>query len=366
MKITAAVADELGGQFRTREVEVSEIRPDELIVEIRSVGLCHTDIAARDGVFGLSYPVVLGHEGSGVVVDVGSKVSNVAPGDQVVLSFNSCGECTSCINDNPAYCCDHIAHNYTGTRTDGSHPLHSDDGAVYSNFFGQSSFASHAVANQRNVVKVDPDLDTSMLGPLGCGLQTGAGAVMRSLECTPGSSLLVLGGGSVGLAAVMGARIQGCSTITISEPYKSRRELALELGATHVIDPTSQDLAEAVRETVEDGVNYCVDTTGAVSVIQDGLRAMAPNGVFGLVGVPGDFSVNLPLNIVSTLLGGLTVKGVVEGDSDRAQFIPELLRHYRAGEFPFDKLVQKYPLSRINEAVQAQHRGDVVKVVLLP
>lgn len=366
MKITAAAAYEPGGQFEAREVEIGEIRPDELIVGVRGVGLCHTDLGARDGVYGLPYPIVLGHEGSGVVVEVGSEASDVAPGDQVVLSFNNCGKCSSCTSGNPAYCRDFTAHNYIGTRPDGSHPLHSADGEVYSHFFGQSSFASHAVAHRRNVVKVDPDFEISMLGPLGCGLQTGAGAVMRSMQCTPDSSLLVLGGGSVGLAAVMAARIQGCARIIVAEPHKSRRDLALELGATHAIDPTVRDLTDAVQETIEEGANYVFDTTGNTSAIQAGMRAVAPNAVLGLVGVPNDFSVNLPLNIVSTMQSGLTVKGIVEGDSDPTQFIPELLQYHRAGDFPFDRLIETYPLSKINDAVEAQHRGDAVKVVLLP
>lgn len=366
MKISAAVASKPGARFEAREVELGELRPDEVLVEVRGVGLCHTDIAARDGIYGLPYPVVLGHEGSGVVVDVGPEVSEVASGDHVALSFNSCGRCTSCARGNPAYCRDFTAQNYAGSRPDGSRPLRPAEGEVYSHFFGQSSFASHAVATRRNVVKVDPGFDIAILGPLGCGLQTGAGAIMRSMRCAKNSSLLVLGGGSVGLAAVMGARIQGCSTIIVVEPHEARRELALSLGATHAIDPAAREVAEAVLATHDEGVDYIFDTTGNVSVIQAGLRAAAANAVLGLVGVPKDFSVDLPLNIVSAMQTGLTVKGIVEGDSDPAQFIPELLQHYRAGDFPFDKLIEKYPISQINEAVEAQHRGDVVKVVLLP
>ncbi|AII08455.1 NAD(P)-dependent alcohol dehydrogenase [Rhodococcus sp. NM-2] len=367
MTIIAALAREPHSNFQFQQVSLAELRPDEILVEIRGVGICHTDIAARDGIYGLPYPIVLGHEGSGVVTTVGAGVTTVAPGDHVVVSFNSCGRCTSCTSGNPAYCRDFAVENYIGTRPDGSRALESEAGPVYSHFFGQSSFATHAVVNQRNVVAVDADLKLAQLGPLGCGLQTGAGAVMRSMRCHAGSSLIILGAGPVGLAAVMAARIQGCSPILVVEPHEARRTMATDMGATHTIDPTADgDLAEGVRRIVPGGVDYVFDTTGRVDVIRSAIAAVGCNAVLGLVGVPSDFSVDLPLNIVSTMQTGLTVKGIVEGDSDPSEFIPELIGHYRAGRFPFDKMITTFPLSAINEAVAAQHRGDVVKAVLVP
>ena len=367
MTIIAALAREPHSKFQFQQVSLAELRPDEIIVEIRGVGICHTDIAARDGIYGLPYPIVLGHEGSGIVTAVGAEVATVAPGDHVVLSFNSCGRCTSCKSDNPAYCRDFAVENYIGTRPDGSRVLESEAGPVYSHFFGQSSFATHAVVNPRNVVAVDPDLDLAQLGPLGCGLQTGAGAVMRSMRCHAGSSLVVLGAGPVGLAAVMAACIQGCSSIMVVEPHEARRAMATEMGATHTIDPTVDgDLAERIRGIVPDGADYVFDTTGRVDVINGAIASVGCNAVLGLVGVPSDFSVDLPLNIVSTMQTGLTVKGIVEGDSDPSEFIPELIGHYRAGRFPFDKMITRFPLSALNEAIAAQHRGDVIKAVLVP
>jgi aryl-alcohol dehydrogenase len=366
VNITAAVAREADADFVLEHLRIDAPRGHEVLVEIKGVGLCHTDLAARDGVYGLPYPIVLGHEGSGVVRQVGDHVTKVKPGDHVAVSFNSCGECGSCRTDDPAYCHQFPIYNYSGRRPDGTTNLAAGDESVHGYFFGQSSFATHALATERNVVKVEPSLPIEILGPLGCGIQTGAGAVMRSMACEAGSSILILGAGPVGLAAVMGAAIQGCADIVVSEPHAARRELALKLGATAAIDPSAGALPGQVRAIVPGGVNYAFDTTGNVDVLQATIASLANQGMLGLVGVPQDFSVNLPLNLVQAMQLGLTVKGIVEGDSDPDEFIPELLRLYQDGRFPFDEMVQTFPFTEINEAVAAQHRGDVVKVVLVP
>ncbi|WP_439031321.1 NAD(P)-dependent alcohol dehydrogenase [Gordonia terrae] len=366
MQITAAVAHGPNEEFALTNVDLAQPRADEVVVEIRGVGLCHTDIAARDGVYGLPYPLVLGHEGSGVVVEVGSDVTSLSAGDEVAVSFSSCGRCRPCSNGLPAYCAEFTAENYIGSRPDGSSTISDGDSVVHGHFFGQSSFASHALVRESNAVKVDTDLDISLVGPLGCGIQTGAGAVMRSMACTAGSALVVLGGGPVGLAAVMGAVLRECSTIVVVEPLAARRDIATELGATHVIDPVGADLTAELSAIAEEGVDYVFDTTGRVDVINAAVAAAAQNATVGLVGVPSDFSVDLPVNIVGAMQRGLTIRGIVEGDSDPQTFIPELLEHHAAGRFPFDSLITTYPFSQINDAVAAQERGEVTKLVLVP
>jgi aryl-alcohol dehydrogenase len=366
VQIIAAVADGPHSPFRLAPVELAVPRPDEVLVEIRGTGLCHTDLAARDGIYGLPYPVVVGHEGSGIVTAVGGDVEHLAPGDTVAISFSSCGACVPCGRGRPAYCASFTAQNYIGSRPDGSPTLTENGRTVHAHFFGQSSFATHVLANGNNTVKVATQLDISLVGPLGCGIQTGAGAVMRSMACEVGSALLILGAGPVGLAAVMGAAIVKCAQIVVVEPLAARRETALALGATDAIDPGEGRLADAILGCIPGGPNYVFDTTGIVEVINGAIDTVAQNAVLGLVGVPTDFSVNLPINIVAAMQKGLTVRGIVEGDSDPAQFIPELLQHHAQGQFPFDSLITTYPLSDINNAVAAQERGDVVKLVLIP
>lgn len=364
MKITAALAVSAERPFELTELQLDEPRSDEIVVQIHAVGLCHTDLVARDQILPVPLPAVLGHEGAGVVVKVGDDVTKVVPGDHVVLSFRSCGICTRCKAGEPTYCEQALALNYTGCRTDGSKAIHSHEGSVSSNFFGQSSFATHAIAYETNVVKVDPEMPLDLLGPLGCGVQTGAGAVLRALSCPPGSSLVIFGGGSVGLSALLGAVVAGCSTIIVSDPKPERRALALELGATHVIDPLNEKVTKFVRGVTGAGADFALDTTGAGPVMDSALGCLRPHGTLGLLGVPSKADQGLPGLASTVLMFGYTIKGIIEGDSEPDTFIPELINYYREGRFPFDKLITLYPFDQINEAVQDQHDGKIVKAVL--
>lgn len=366
---TAAVARAAHADFTLEQVTVEGPRAGEVLVRIAGVGLCHTDLVFRDQFDAFAKPAVLGHEGAGVIEAVGEDVDGLAVGDRVVLGFSSCGNCARCAEDLPSYCVQFVPMNYAGMRLDdGSTAYAGADGArVSSHFFGQSSFATLAVTRARNVVKVgDTALPLELLGPLGCGFQTGAGAVMRSMACPAGSSLIVFGGGPVGLAAVMAGRIQGCSTIILVEPIAARRAIGLEFGATHVIDPAAGDLAAAIRAILPLGVDYALDTSGNVGVIETGLANLAPHGMIGLVGVPKDMTAAISVNIAALMTPGLRIIGIIEGDSTPQDFIPELLAHHAAGNFPFDRLIQTFPLAEINEAIAAQARGECIKVVLVP
>jgi aryl-alcohol dehydrogenase len=317
----------------------------------------------------MSMPAVFGHEGAGIVEKVGASVIKVRAGDRVAMTFLSCGHCPSCVDSEPAYCYSMPVLNYTGVRTDGSKTMSNADGAVSGRFFGQSSFASHALAYERNLVKVPEGVPLELAGMLGCGVQTGAGAVMRSMRCRAGSSIVVLGGGAVGLSAVMGAVIQGCGTVIVVEPHASRRELAASLGATHTIDPQANgDLVAAVRVICPSGVDYVVDTSGLPSVIEAVPLLLAPRGTFGFVGVPPGNArdLKLPGRLLQAMQGGFTYRGIIEGDSDPDTFLPELMALYLQGRFPFDRLATTYPLSQINQAIADQHQGTCLKAVLLP
>lgn len=363
----AAVAREAGARFTVEDVRVDQPRAGEVLVRIAGVGLCHTDLVFRDQFVPYPLPAVLGHEGAGVVEAVGPDVRDLQVGDRVVLGFSSCGHCARCGEGLPSYCRQFPPLNYAGARLeDGTTALSRGEERIASHFFGQSSFAAHAVVRARNAVKVDDDAPLELLGPLGCGFQTGAGAVMRSMACPAGSSLVIVGGGPVGLAAVMGAVIQRCATIVLVEPVVARRALGRELGATHVVDPAAGDMTAALRAIVPDGVDYALDTSGRIDAIASALAALAPRGLLGLVGVPPRADDALPLNLAAAITFGQRVMGIMVGDSDPQTFIPELIAHHRAGRFPFDRLITTYPLTDINEAIAAQARGDGVKIVLIP
>lgn len=365
MKITAAVTRSTSTGFSLESLELDEPRDDEVLVRIVGVGICHTDLVAAAGVLPIQPPAVFGHEGAGVVVKVGSKVDNIQAGDHVALSFHSCGDCPRCNLNSPSYCHSFGLLNFTGIRQGGSN-LHDTSGAaVVGNFFGQSSFASHCVANQRNVVKVPKDIPLELVGPLGCGIQTGFGGVVRALACEAGTSILILGGGAVGLSAVMAAVVRGCKHIILAEPHAVRRALALELGATTVIDPINEDVEQLVKGILPCGVNYAFDTSGINAALEAAYRCLAPRATFGLVGVPQNWEQKLPGTLAEMVQSGIIFKGIIEGDSDPQQSIPELIALYQAGRLPIDKLVTTFPLVQINEAVAAQHAGTCVKPVLL-
>jgi aryl-alcohol dehydrogenase len=308
--------------------------------------------------------VVLGHEGSGVVEQVGAGVIGLAPGDHVVLSFDSCGHCPSCDDHAPAYCHDWFAYNFGGGRSDGTTALAAPDGtAIHSHVFGQSSFATHAVVHARNAVKVDADLPLDLLGPLGCGIQTRAGAVLNELRPRAGASIAVIGTGAVGLSAIAGLRhCRGRGGR--SGGYQSgARRLAQELGATHGFDARAASLADHARAAgLPQGFDCVIDTTGRPDVVNAAMAALAPRGQMALVGAygPGDIAADATF----LMSGGRVIRGVVEGGADPQVFIPELLAHYRAGRFPFDKLVRFFAFDEIAEAIAQGEAGHVVKPVL--
>jgi aryl-alcohol dehydrogenase len=360
----AAVMPRPNEAFAIETITVDAPCAGEVLVDIKAVGICHSDLVMVSGAFGNAFPAVFGHEGAGIVHSVGPGVTKVAPGDKVLLTFNSCGRCARCLDDDPAYCQHFTALNMACARPDGSSRLHKDGHDFADNFFGQSSFASRAVANERNVVKLAPDADLVALAPLGCGIQTGVGAVLRSLQAKAGQSLLVLGGGSVGLSAVLGGKIAGCSPTILVEPHASRREISRDLGVDHVIDPASGDLVTAVRAILPAGVDLVVDSSGYMPVVSSAIAMLSSKGKLGLVGLPGALDAALPVPIIHWITIGGTVRGIVEGDSDPDVFLPELIALHAAGRLPFNRFVTTYPFDRINEAIADAHSGRAIKVVL--
>ncbi|NGO08925.1 NAD(P)-dependent alcohol dehydrogenase [Streptomyces sp. HC44] len=364
MRITAALTETKGAPFTLAPLDLDDPRRGEVVVKIVSSGVCHTDLIVRDQWYPVPLPAVLGHEGAGVVEAVGDGVTSVAPGDHVVLSFSSCGGCRTCVQGRPAYCDLFFAHNFAGSRPDGSTPLHRESGDdVHGVFFGQSSFATYALAAERNVVKVDPSVPLELLGPLGCGIQTGAGGVLNSLKPPAGSSIAVFGAGSVGLSAVMAAVVAGCTTIVAVDLNTQRLELAKELGATHVINDAEGDTVERLRDLTGGlGVDYTVEATAVPAVLRQAVDALNQGGTCGLIGAAA-LGTEVSLDM-SSLLFGRVVRGIVEGDSVPQLFIPKLVDLYRQGRFPFDKLIKSYAFEDINEAVEDAEKGTTLKAVL--
>ncbi|RJR51135.1 MAG: NAD(P)-dependent alcohol dehydrogenase [Desulfobacteraceae bacterium] len=366
MRIKAAVVYERSGRFTVDEIELSDPKDDEVLVRIAATGICHTDLAGREQYLPIpperAFPHVFGHEGAGVVEKVGARVTKVKPGDHVALSWDSCGACPSCKSGNEPYCDNLFLYNFNGARPDGTATLRKGGKVIHGSFFCQSSLADFALAGERNVVKVRDDVPVEILGPLGCGIRTGAGAVMNTLRPPPGSSIAIFGAGPVGMSALLAAVVCGCTTIIAVDVIPERLEKAKEFGATHTVHAGMSDPVRAVLEITGGGAQYSLECVGNPNVLRQAVDVLPRLGVCGLLGVvPPGTEVALNMDLI---MNGRTVRGVLAGDSVSDLFIPRLLDLYKQGRFPFDKLITFYPFDEINRAVEDMEKGRVIKPVL--
>jgi aryl-alcohol dehydrogenase len=363
MLITAAVAREKFGAFTIEELDLTDPRPDELLVKIVASGMCQTDQHGRDGYYGTPLPAVFGHEGAGVVAAVGSAVTQFAPGDHVVLSFPWCGVCPNCRRHMEAHCHRQFDLKMSGTRPDGSTLLRRGGEPVYSAFFQQSSFATYAIANERFAVKVRKDAPLELLGPFACSGQTGAGAVLNSMQPKPGDALAVFGVGAVGLSGLMAAKISGCDPIIAVDIHDRRLALARELGATHTINHTGRDdIVAAIQKITGDGVRFSLETSAQPAVFREAIEALMPGGTCVLLGsARSGTEVAIDMQFVQF---GRVVRGVIQGESHPQTFIPQLVDHLVAGRMPVERMISFYPLADINRAAQDSNSGAAIKPVL--
>jgi len=362
-EIKAAVVRKKGGPFQIETLALEEPRPDEVLIQIVATGMCHTDMVARDQLYTVPMPVVLGHEGAGIVERVGNSVKKISPGDHVVLTYMWCGHCKPCLNGNLTYCANFYPLNFGGAREDGSTATHDKQGSVHDHFFGQSSFGTFALAHERNVVKVPANAPLELLGPLGCGIQTGAGAVMNALKVRPGSSFATFGGGAVGLSAVMAARVAGATIIIVADVVPSRLALAKELGATHTVNSKDTDPIEAVRKITGGGADFTLESSGRPEVLRQAIDALAIKGRCGIVGAPA-LGTEASFDVNGVMTTGKTILGIIEGDSVPDLFIPSLVELYQQGRFPVDRLVKFYTLDQINQAAEDSEKGVTIKPIV--
>ncbi|KHN93942.1 alcohol dehydrogenase [Metarhizium album ARSEF 1941] len=362
---TALVLNQLNGPFSFETVKLDTLRPDEALVEIHASGICHTDLACADGTLPAFAPAVLGHEGAGIVLRLGSQVENVAVGDKVLLSFSHCRDCRPCKAGHPANCHLFKSLNFGGKRPDGSSVMHKQDDKgghpFFSRFFGQSSFSRHAVVSMSSLVKVPSDTDLALFAPLGCGLQTGAGAVLNTLDVQAGSSVAVFGAGSVGMSAIMAAKMRRAGVIIAIDLQQSRLDLASQLGATHTVLGNAPDILAQIRQLAPpNGVDYAVDCTGVPAVIETMIEALGSRGHAASVGAPTP-GKKTGVDIFAHVVHGRRYSGCCEGDS----IIPYLMEEYSKGNYPVDKLVTFYDFGDFQQAIDDTKRGTALKAVLV-
>lgn len=361
MKIQAAVVSQQGQPFQLKELTLDPPRTGEVLVKVTACGVCHTDEVARQQIIPVPLPAVFGHEGCGIVEEVGPGVIGFKKGDRVGFSYGYCGCCEACQTGQPYGCEENRRLNFGGAQFDGSKRL-ADEGSPVSSFFGQGAFATHAVVHTHNLIHVPEGVPLNLVGPLGCGIQTGAGAVLNYLKPDPASSVIITGCGPVGLSAVMAAKIAGCTTIIACDVIESRLAMALELGATHVINSRAvESVPEAVKKLTRLGTHYAIDCTGIGACVRQSLACVRSLGTCVVLGATQE----LTIHVENELMGqGKKLVGLVEGCSIPQLFIPKLLEYYAKGQFPFDKLISFYDFKDIAQAFEDTHKGRVIKAVL--
>jgi len=363
MQVTAAVTHKKG-QISIETVELAGPQDGQVLVKLVACGVCHTDTAGIEQLIPVQLPAIFGHEGVGIVEEVGAGVDHLKKGDRVIMTFPSCGSCSYCADGQP-YACDNLsALFFNGAYNDGTKRF-SQNGAEVSTFFGQAAFATHTVVDARNAVKADIDSDDelALLCSLGCGVQTGVGAVLNRAKPGPDASVVVFGCGGVGMSVIMGAKLVGCGKIIAVDVLKSRLDLAIELGATHVINGKECDAVEEIKKITGGGANFSFEASGIPALTLSALSCLRRNGVAILLSVTGPAEVSIPLEM-GLLNPSATLMGLTEGGANPQSFIPQLVQYYKEGRLPVDKLVKFYDFKDIEQAFEDSHNGSTIKPIL--
>ncbi|KAK3676315.1 hypothetical protein LTR78_003589 [Recurvomyces mirabilis] len=336
--------------------------PKEVLVSIIAASVCHSDVRAAQGTFHLKPPLILGHEGSGYVQAVGSEVTYVKPGNAVVLAYSSCGECRRCQAGKAAYCLDLFGLNFSGRREDGVNPVKDAMGeGVNGLFFGQSSMARVALVRERSCVKISTLCskdELRMFAALGCGVQTGAGAMMNVAKPTEGSRIVVFGGGAVGLSAIAAARPTKpeCLVLVDNSSVKLNMIPKELLEGVTVLDSSTlphEDLVSKLKSLTLDG-NEAVATAAYECLDKMGM----------VMNIGGSATAQPKYAVERNLVNGLTIRGTHQGDSVPRDMIPKLIEMWREGKFPFDKLLTPFRFEGLKHAMAEMHAGRAIKAIL--
>ncbi len=364
MKIKAAVVRE-AGKLEIEELELGKPRFGEVLVKLTASGICHTDSSALFMQVPGKYPMVLGHEGVGIVQEIGPGVKSLQPGDRVIMSFPSCGCCEECLEGRP-YACDQSTELFFhGIYADGDRRITDGKGEKVGALFGQGSLADHCIVAERNAVKVDPEVELKSLCSLACGAQTGAGAVLNRMKPDAGDAIAVFGCGAVGISAIMAAKLSGCGVIIGVDAVPSRLELAAECGATHVINGREcPDIAEEIRRlTGGKGVRFALEASGAPVLVPQMLAALRKEGLAVLVSF-----LSGPVELDATMLfvgPCISLAGTVEGASNPQLFIPKLVQFFKEGRLPVDRLANYYSFGEVGKAFEDSKNGSAIKPIIL-
>jgi Zn-dependent alcohol dehydrogenase len=362
----AAVLFETGASLVVQEVDLDPPGADEVLVRIEASGVCHSDWNAVTGTSPTPLPAVLGHEGAGVIEEIGPGVTGLAVGDRVVLSWlPTCGHCRPCLRGRNSLCETATLQMGAGRLPSGGIRL-SHGGEPIHHYSYLSTFARHAVVSSKSCIRLQQGDDFAVAALVGCAVMTGIGAVINRAQVEPGSSVAVFGAGGVGLSAIMGARLAGAATIIAVEPVESKRRLALELGATVAIDGGADDVAEAVRDHSGGGVDYAFEAAGLTRLTELAFAVTRPGGMIVAVGIPPT-GATVAVPAQELVRQEKVVTGTFYGSAQPSLDMPMILDLHAQGRLPLDRLVtRRYPLEDVNTAFEDMSSGVVARGVLQP
>lgn len=358
---TAAVLHQPEGRFVLERIELDELRHDEVLIRNEASGICHTDLLARERV---PLPAVLGHEGAGVVEAVGATVTRVRVGDRVVVSYPWCGACNRCDRGEPYLCSHHMQLAFSGARLDGSRSIKLGGRPISSAFFQQSSFATRCIALERAVVPVRATHASRVLAAIPCGVQTGAGAVLNTLQVSAQHSLAVFGVGAVGMSAIMAGSLVGAFPLIAVDILSERLLLARELGASHALDARTGDIAAQIREITRHGADFTLEMSGNEQALNDAISALAVGGACGMVIAP-HLGQKYPFSPSEIFSRAARLIGIIQGSAVPRLFLNKLLELNDRGRFAFERMIKYYDLTAINDAIADTQAGRTIKPVLV-
>ncbi|MCX6393941.1 MAG: alcohol dehydrogenase catalytic domain-containing protein [Solirubrobacterales bacterium] len=372
--VRAAVLTRTGDQgpfASTRPIEIRELSleapgPDEIRVQIRAAGICHSDLSVVNGSRPRPVPMVLGHEAAGEVIEVGAQPSEFQVGDRVVLAFvPSCGKCSPCAAGRSALCEPGATANAAGTLLSGERRWTDSDGSHPHHHLGVSAFAEQVVVSERSAVKIPDQLPFDVAAVFGCAALTGVGAALNAAQIQPGDSVAIFGLGGVGLAALLGAKLAGAGQIIAIDPVGSKRELAVSLGAHTTLAGTGDTVAE-LKGLTAGGPARVIETAGSAKVLETAYLATGRGGTTVTVGLPDPAAIlNIPA--VSLVAEERTLKGSYLGSSNPRKMLPQLFEHWAEGNLPIERLIShRLTLDEINEGFDRLATGEAVRQIIAP
>ena len=373
MKTKAAVLYEMGLPrpfTRSNPLKIEELTLDppginEVVVKIKAVGLCHSDLSVIDGNRPRPLPMILGHEAAGEVIELGSGVKKLEIGDHVVFTFlPSCGSCNYCQTGRAALCGPGAKANADGTLLDGHQRIHKKE-SYYYHHLGVSGFAEYSVASVDSLVKIEPDIPFEIAALFGCAVMTGVGAVVNTAALKFGETILVVGLGGVGLSAILGARAAGATQIIAADLNPDKRALALSLGANHSIDTAKSDALEELMDITGGGVDKSVEFAGAIPALEFAFQATKRGGTTVTAALPHP-NARLQLSPVMLVSQEKSLKGSYLGSCVPTRDIPAYINLYKSGRLPIEKLItHKLSLDQINEGFERLAKGNAIRQVIL-